>query len=184
VATSTVTQSPGNFGALRRLPLLEKVALLLVGLLFTTLLVQVILRPFDIALVWIGELSIPLFIWIVFVGAAIASRRSEHPYVEIGHIAVSARLSPRGRLALDVLLAAAAIIFYLVFIAGLVGMTMQTWDHMPGILPGYRVGFLYLGALVGVVGCLAATIVRLRTTWRGGGRNPDDPAGSESASII
>jgi TRAP-type C4-dicarboxylate transport system permease small subunit len=115
----------------RRLALLEIVALVLVGLLFTALLVQVLVRPFDLSFVWIGELSIPLFVWIVFVGAAIASRRSEHPYVEIGYTAVSRRLSPGGRKALDLLLAAMAIVFFLVFIAGLIGMTRQTWDHVP-----------------------------------------------------
>lgn len=171
--------------ALRGLPFFEKVALVLVAVLFTTLLTQVLLRPFDISLVWIGELSIPLFIWIVFVGAAIASRRSEHPYVEIGHIAASRRLPPRGRLALDLLLALAAVAFYLVFIAGLIGMTWQTWDHVPGLLPGYRVGYLYLGALVGVIGCLIATAKRLLARWRRGVRDPAPSAPtSDAASII
>ena len=171
--------------ARRTPPLFETLALVLVGLLFATLLVQVVLRPFDLSFVWIGELSIPVFIWIVFVGAAIASRRGEHPYVEIGYSAVSRRLSRRGRLALDLLLGVTVIVFFLVFIAGLIGMTWQTWDHVPGILPGYRVGYLYLGALVGVTGCLVASVQRLLARWRNGGRNaaPSAPTG-DSASII
>ncbi len=170
---------------LRRLPLLEKVAVLLFAVLFCTLLIQVLLRPFDIALVWIGELGIPVFVWIVFVGAAIASRKREHPFVEIGYLAASRRLSPRGRLSLDLALGGAAIVFYAIFIAGLIAMTVQTWDHIPGILPGYRVGFLYLGALVGVAGCLVATVAHLTATWRAGGRAPHaSPAGGDASSII
>ena len=169
----------------RRLALLEVVALVLVGLLFVSLLVQVLVRPFDISFVWIGELSIPLFVWSVFVGAALASRRSEHPYVEIGYTALSQRLAPQGRKALDVVLAAMAIAFFVVFIAGLVGMTWQTWDHVPGLLAGYRVGYLYLGALVGVFGCLAGTVTRLRERWREGGRDGVSPtAGTDANSII
>lgn len=172
-------------GALRGLPLFEILALVLVGVLFTTLLMQVVLRPFDLSFVWIGELSIPVFIWIVFVGAAIASRRGEHPYVEIGYVAISRRLSPRGCLVLDLLLGIAAIGFFLIFIAGLLGMTWQTWDHMPGLLPGYRVGYLYLGALVGVTGCLVASVQRVLSRWRRGVRDTAPPAPTgDSASII
>ncbi|MEP7361588.1 MAG: TRAP transporter small permease subunit [Chloroflexota bacterium] len=168
----------------RRLAPLEWVALGLVGLLFTALLVQVLGRPFGLSFVWIGELSIPLFVWIVFVGAAIASRRNEHPYVEIGYSAVSRRLSPRGRKALDLLLAAMAIAFFLVFIAGLIGMTRQTWDHVPGLLPGYRVGYLYLGTLVGALGCLIATIRRLRERWRQSAGDDGRGAGDSTAASI
>lgn len=164
---------------------LERVALVLVGVLFTSLLTQVLLRPFDISFVWIGELSIPLFVWIVFIGAAIASRRNEHPYVEIGYTAISRHLSSGRRRALDLLLAGGAIIFFLVFIAGLIGMSIQTWDHVPGILPGYRVGYLYLGALVGVTGCLFATVKRLIATWRRSGSDAGPTApGADTASII
>ena len=182
---AAATEAESGFALLRRLPLMEKAAVLLFAVLFCTLLVQVLLRPFDIAVVWIGELGIPVFVWIVFIGAAIASRRREHPFVEIGYLAASRRLSPRGRLFLDLVLGLAAILFYAVFIAGLVAMTVQTWDHVPGILPGYRVGFLYLGALVGVAGCLIATAAHLATTWRMRGQAPDAPRnGGDASSII
>lgn len=185
MAERAIVEADSGFALLRRLPLLEKAAVLLVAVLFSTLLVQVLLRPFDIALVWIGELGIPVFVWIVFVGAAIASRKREHPCVEIGYLAVTRRLSARGRLSLDVVLGLAAIVFYAVFIAGLIGMTVQTWDHIPGILPGYRVGFLYLGALFGVAGCLLATVVRLVASWRTGGHAPAaSQSGGDAPSII
>lgn len=171
-------------GAPRRLAALEKVAVFLVALLFAALLVQVLLRPFDVSFVWIGELSIPLFIWIVFIGAAIASRRGEHPYVEIGYLAAARHLSARGRRYLDAILAVAAIAFYAVFIAGLVGMTVQTWDHVPGLLPGYRVGYLYLGALVGVLGCLVATLARLVAWWRASSDAGPTGRQGDSGSII
>ncbi|MEO5702047.1 MAG: TRAP transporter small permease [Casimicrobiaceae bacterium] len=183
---SDITATGGAIdpGPPRKLAFLEKVAVFLIGLLFVALLVQVLLRPFAVSFVWIGELSIPLFIWIVFIGAAIASRRGEHPYVEIGYLAVSRRLSPDGRRSLDAMLAFAALVFYAVVIAGLVGMTVQTWDHVPGLLPGYRVGYLYLGALVGVTGCMVATFGRLVAQWRrGADPGPPDPHG-DSASII
>lgn len=184
MAENAVRNAPGNAGALAGLTLLEIAALALVGLLFTTLLVQVLLRPFDVSFVWIGELSIPLFVWIVFIGAALASRRNEHPYVEIGYTAVVGRLSRKGRQAIDLLLAGAAIVFFLVFIAGLVGMTWQTWDHVPGLLPGYRVGYLYLGALIGVLACLVATVKRLVATWRQSGADAGSPPGGDATSII
>ena len=104
--------------------------------------------------------------------------------MEIGYIALSRRLPPRGRLALDVLLNVLAIAFFLVLIAGLVGMTRQTWDHIPGLLPGYRVGYLYLGALVGAIGCLFATFGRLLARWRRGTRDAAASSMGDAASII
>jgi TRAP-type C4-dicarboxylate transport system permease small subunit len=128
---------------------------------------QVVLRFLSLALPWTDSLAMPVFIWLVFVGAAIACRRNEHPFVEIGYMAAEQRLSPRRMLELDAGLVVVGLIFLVILTYGLVQMTRQTWFQTTGLLQGFRLGYVYLGALLGVLACIGGLCARLRLLWRG-----------------
>lgn len=51
-----------------------------------------------------------------------------------------------------------------VLAVGLVAMAWQTRQLASGLVPGFRVAFLYLGVLGGVLLSLVAVITRARTT--------------------
>ncbi len=157
---------PANPGG-ERLGLLEIVALVLMSTLFVALMAQVVLRFFSLSLPWTDTLSVPVFIWLVFVGAAIACRRNEHPFVEIGYMQAERRLSPRRMRQLDALLVGASLVFLVVLLYGLAQMTRQTWNQTTGLLAGFRLGYVYLGVSCGVLACIAGLGRRLRRLWRG-----------------
>ena len=150
-----------------RLGPLGVVALVLMSILFVTLLAQVVLRFFSFSLPWTDTLSVPVFIWLVFVGAAIACRRNEHPFVEIGYMQAERRLSVRRMRQLDALLVSVSLIFLAVLLYGLAQMTRQTWYQTTGLLAGFRLGYVYLGVSFGVLACIAGLVARLRRLWRG-----------------
>jgi TRAP-type transport system small permease protein len=143
--------------------------------LFGILLLQVVLRHVGIGFVWVEELSIAFFIWLVFLGAAIAFRRGEHPIVELGAQALERRLSPPGMRRVRRMLAGLVVAVLAVLAVGLVAMTRQTWTLASGLVPGFRVGFLYLGVLVGVLLSLVAVVRRARVTPDGRGSDHQLP---------
>lgn len=150
-----------------RIGLLGGLVLALMTILFITLMTQVVLRFFSLALPWTDSLAVPVFIWLVFLGSAIACRRNEHPFVEIGYMAAERRLSPRRMVQLDALIVCTSLVFLAVLLYGMALMTRQTWNQTTGLLQGFRLGYVYLGALLGTLTCMAGLSVRLRMLWRG-----------------
>jgi TRAP-type C4-dicarboxylate transport system permease small subunit len=134
----------------------------LVGALFAILLLQVLLRYLGVGLVWVEELSIALFIWLVFLGAALAFRRGEHPIVELGFQALS-RHAPAAMRGIRLVLAGLICLVLLVLAVGLAAMARQTWQLSSGLVPGFRVGFLYLGVLVAVLLAIWGALSRARS---------------------
>ena len=153
----------------------EWLVVALTGTLFSILLLQVLLRYVGIGLVWVEELSIALFVWLVFLGAALAFRRGEHPIVQLGAEALKRRLSPAGMRRLHVVLAGLLVVVLGVLAVGLAAMAWQTRQLASGLVPGVRVAFLYLGVLVGVLLSLVAVINRARTMTECGGAPPRLP---------
>lgn len=169
---------PDSLGK-RRLPVLESAALGIVTVLFVILLGQVVLRYLGVTFVWVEEVSIALFIWLVFLGAALAFRRGEHPIVELGYQALRQKLSRPGTAAVDLLLAACTLAFLVVLGIGLAAMTRQTWNLASGLVPGFRVGFVYLGVLGCCLASLWAVLRRTRAILREGSAQ-----GASGSSII
>lgn len=76
--------------------------------MFLCVLVQVIFRYFfDSPLTWSDELARYLFVWCAFLGWVIAARRRSH----LAIVSLQRKLRPRGRAALQLLSALAAILF-------------------------------------------------------------------------
>lgn len=136
----------------------------LTGVLFAILFLQVLLRYVGIGFVWVEEVSIALFIWLVFLGAARAFGRGEHPIVELGAQALERRLSRAGMRRVRVLLAGLLLLVLGVLAVGLAAMAWQTRGLASGLVPGFRVAFLYLGVLAGVLAGMAGVIARVRTS--------------------
>ena len=141
-----------------RMRVAETLAVVAIWVLFLILLAQIVLRTFGVAFVWVEEFSITMFTWIVFLGAAIAFRRGEHPAVELGYEFLRARLSPGAMVAVDWLLHVIAAVFLLVTSIGMWAMMRQTWPLYSGMIPGFRVGFLYLGVFLCTLRGLIAVI--------------------------
>ena len=154
-------------GPAERLGLLGALAIVLMTILYVTLMTQVGLRFFSLALPWLADIAVPVVIWLVFVGAAIACRRNQHPFIEIGYMQAERRLSPRRMGQLDAVIACTSLIFLVVLLFGMLQMTRQTWYQTPGILVGFRLGYVYLGALLGTLACIGSLCSRLRQLWRG-----------------
>jgi TRAP-type C4-dicarboxylate transport system permease small subunit len=160
-------ETPQTARPAERIGLLGSLALVLMTILFVTLMVQVGLRFFSLALPWTDSLSVPVFIWLVFVGSAIACRRNEHPFVEIGYMKAERHLSRRRMVQLDALIVCVSLVFLAILLDGMVLMTRQTWSQTTGLLQGFRLGYVYLGALLGTLACMVGLCVRLRMLWRG-----------------
>jgi gluconokinase len=147
----------------------EWVTVALTGGLFAILFFQVLLRYVGVGFVWVEELSIAMFVWLVFLGAALAFRRGEHPIVELGAQALERRLSPVGLRRIHTLLAGLLVAVLGVLAVGLVAMAWQTRHLASGLVPGFRVAFLYLGVLGGILISLVAVVRRAQSvTTRGG----------------
>ena len=132
---------------------------LLLGALFLVLLAQVALRPFGIVFAWVEEFAIFAFIALVFFGVAVAHAAREQLRVTIAQDWAFARLPPAARRLWLRANLWAEVAFLLVFAAGLVLMTRQSWGMFAGSLTGFRYGYLYLGVLA-AVGLSLALLVR------------------------
>lgn len=116
--------------------------------LFSVIFVQIFLRAVGLPLVWAEEYSSVAFIWLIFVGAALAAQRREHLDVDLLYNAVSrGRPMPNWDIAIIVF----QFVFLSVFAVGLVQMSYQTWNNSMGAIKGFRYGWIYLGALVAVL---------------------------------
>ena len=165
----------------QRLTILEAAAVVLATVLFVVVGANVVMRYLFVSFAWSEEVTITLFIWLVYLGAALAFRRGEHPTVEIGYQSLRRKLPRRAMVALDVILAFLTTVFLLVFGIGLAGMMRLTWGQSRGIVPGFRIGFLYLGVLISCIASLLSvgrsTLALLRTA-RSGGKRENASGGS------
>jgi len=111
----------------------------------------------DSPLVWTEELSTFLFIWVSFLGAAVASSRKKHILVDI----FVNRLSPaKRRLAALVLNGLIVLFLALVVIGGIklqpitathASVTLniaKNWYYLPVVLACFYMGVLHLGELL------------------------------------
>lgn len=133
----------------------------LLVVLFAVIFTQIILRAIGYPLVWAEEFSAVGFIWLVFMGAAVAYQRIEHLDVDLLHVALSKRLGAGRMQFWDGIVLVLQLVFLSVFGIGLVMMTRQTWSASMGALEGFRYGWIYLGVFVAIVICAGIVAVRL-----------------------
>ncbi len=114
--------SPWTKGAEK---VLDAVAVALFAAMFGAIIVQIVLRyVFNAPLVWTDEAASYLFVWISFLGWAMATRKRIH----IGIGLVADRLPPRGRRWLHAFWCAATIAFALVLLVVGVAVTRRNVD--------------------------------------------------------
>jgi TRAP-type C4-dicarboxylate transport system permease small subunit len=123
----------------------EFVLWLLVALMIIATFVQVVFRyGLDSSLSWSEELARYLFVWIIFIGTSVATRRKKHIFVE-----VFVALMPRAlRVWVDLLSIAASVVFFSVF--AYVGwlLMLNAWQQYSTALD-IRIAWVYAAAPIG-----------------------------------
>ena len=111
---------------------------------------------------WYDEVARLCFVWIIFLGAAVAVRRSTHFRV---HLLVD-RLGTRARRITDTLVTLIVIAFGLVLVAG--GIRMAPIAHRQ-LTDALELSMLWFYAALPVGGALMIvfSLPHLRRTWRG-----------------
>lgn len=143
-----------------RTSLLEISAGALAAVLLIVLLVQIILRYIGKPFIWVEEFSVTAFIWLMFLGVAIAFRRSDHLVVDLLYSRLQTKLKPRFFALLDFCLHGLILILLLVFCIGLVGMTKQSWSMFAATMPGFRIAYIYIGVLVAALASIMTLVQR------------------------
>lgn len=122
---------------------------------------------------WVGaeDLVAVAFIWLVFLGAALAYHRREHLDVDLLYVWASGRL-PASRMRLwDRAIAMLQLLFLAVFFVGLVMEAERSWNSAMGSLGWFRFGWIYVG--VAIADALAFLVLACRLV--AGDRNPERP---------
>ena len=162
----------------RALDRLELGLMMLCGLLLfgfsATVMFDIVTREIGRPWLWLQEVTQTFFIYAIFVGASVATRRNDHLYLT----AVAEALHGRARLVAEivirlVVLGVACCLIYFGYMNFLRGFTSF---RMPSMTP---IASLY--AAIPLAGALIAlfTIEQLVNGWRNGFDHPEPLAGSE-----
>jgi len=149
---------------------LEGLCALLVVAMVVLLFIQVVGRyafanPPD----WTEELARMVFVYLTFVGGALAIVRNAHLRIESFH----SRLSPRSKMSLDIALAMVGVIFLvttLYFSIGLLGRL----SHQPMSSVPISKAFMFAAVPVGCALMLVYELLRIRNYVRALSRQPID----------
>ena len=141
---------------LRSLP--ERLAILLMAVIFGILLLQIVARFFDVSFNWAQEFTVFAFVWLIFFGIAAAYCRSEHMVVDFLYNMIEPRLGKGTRLVWFLAIEAIQMAVMIVLAVGLVIMTYQSWPLRAGAMPDFRIGYLYLGAFIAIAISIVAQI--------------------------
>ena len=151
----------GNAAAPRRSPVtraLEHLCALLVVVMVVLLSIQVVGRyvfanPPD----WTEELARMTFIYLTFVGGALAIVRNAHLRIDSLH----SRLSPRSKTALDIALAMVGVIFLAVTVYYSIGL-LSRLSHQPMTAVPISKAFMFAAVPVGCALMLVYELLRIR----------------------
>ena len=165
----------GNAAAPRRSPVtrgLEHLCALLVVVMVVLLSIQVVGRyvfanPPD----WTEELARMTFIYLTFVGGALAIVRNAHLRIESLH----ERLSPRSRTLLDIGLAMVGVTFLAITVYYSIGL-LGRLSHQPMTAVPISKAFMFAAVPVGCVLMLIYEILRIRDYVRALARDTDGKA--------
>jgi len=144
----------------RRYAIPEIAALILLGGLFSILLGQIVARALGTSLVWVEEMSIVGFTWLIFLGAGIAFRRSEELVIDLSLRRLDRCENQRVATVWRLVLIAMSISFFVILAIGLALMAVQMWSIPAGSVPAFKIGYLYFGAFVTCLVSLEALVRR------------------------
>lgn len=115
---------------------------------------------------WVGneDLVAVAFIWLVFLGAALAYHRREHLDVDLLHVWASKRLSRGTMRVWDRGVIMLQLLFLAVFFVGLVLEAQRSWNSAMGSLGWFRFGWIYVG--VAIADALAFIVLACRLVQR------------------
>jgi TRAP-type C4-dicarboxylate transport system permease small subunit len=155
----------GATKALRRSPVtrgLEALCALLVAAMVVLLFIQVVGRyGFENPPDWTEELARTVFIYLTFVGGALAIVRNAHLRIESFH----SRLSPRSKTMLDILLAIVGVAFLAVTLYYSVGL-LGRLSHQPMSSVPVSKAFMFAAVPVGCALMLVYELLRIRNYVR------------------
>ena len=164
----------GETKALRRSPVtrgLEGLCALMLAAMVVLLFIQVVGRyGFENPPDWTEELARMVFIYLTFVGGALAIVRNAHLRIESFH----ARLSPRSKMALDIVLAMVGVIFLAVTLYYSVGL-LGRLSHQPMSSVPISKAFMFAAVPVGCALMLVYELLRIRNYVRVLSRLRDKP---------
>jgi TRAP-type transport system small permease protein len=123
----------------------ELVTWILVALTILVTLTQVVFRyGLESSLSWSEELARYMFVWIIFIGASVATRRRQHIFVEV----LVAQFPERLRTGVDLLgiLASASFFIVLGYVSWL--LMLNAWQQYSTALD-IRIAYVYAAAPIG-----------------------------------
>jgi TRAP-type C4-dicarboxylate transport system permease small subunit len=158
----------------RALDVLEVILMITCGVLLfgfsTTVMFDIVTRTIGHPWLWLQEVTQTFFIYGIFIGAAVATRRNDHLYLT----AVAEALHGTPRLAAEVLirLVVLAVAFFLVYFGYINFLRGFSSFRMPSLTP---IASLY--AAIPLSGALIAlfTVEQLVNGWRNGFDHPEPP---------
>jgi TRAP-type C4-dicarboxylate transport system permease small subunit len=158
----------------RALDVLEVILMITCGVLLfgfsTTVMFDIVTRTIGHPWLWLQEVTQTFFIYGIFIGAAVATRRNDHLYLT----AVAEALHGTPRLVAEVLirLVVLAVAFFLVYFGYINFLRGFSSFRMPSLTP---IASLY--AAIPLSGALIAlfTIEQLVNGWRNGFDHPEPP---------
>ena len=155
----------GETKALRRSPVtrgLEGLCALLLAAMVALLFIQVVGRyAFDNPPDWTEELARTVFIYLTFVGGALAIVRNAHLRIESFHN----RMSPRSKMKLDILLTSIGVVFLAVTLYYSVGL-LGRLSHQPMSSVPISKAFMFAAVPVGCALMLVYELLRIRNYVR------------------
>jgi TRAP-type C4-dicarboxylate transport system permease small subunit len=158
----------------RALDVLEMILMMICGVLLfgfsTTVMFDIVTRTIGHPWLWLQEVTQTLFIYGIFIGAAVATRRNDHLYLT----AVAEALHGTPRLVAEIVirLVVLAVAFCLVYFGYINFLRGFSSFRMPSLTP---IASLY--AAIPIAGALIAlfAIEQLVNGWRNGFDHPEPP---------
>jgi len=158
----------------RALDVLEMILMIICGVLLfgfsTTVMFDIVTRTIGHPWLWLQEVTQTFFIYGIFIGAAVATRRNDHLYLT----AVAEALHGTPRLFAEVLirLVVLAVAFFLIYFGYVNFLRGFSSFRMPSLTP---IASLY--AAIPLSGALIAlfTVEQIVNGWRNGFDHPEPP---------
>lgn len=162
---ATELDASGETKALQRSPVtrgLEGLCALLLAIMVVLLFIQVVGRyVFEDPPDWTEELARAVFIYLTFIGGALAIVRNAHLRIESLH----ERLAPRAKMALDIALVSVGIVFLVATLYYSIGLLTRL-AHQPMTSVPISKAFMFAAVPIGCALMLVYELLRVRNYVR------------------